>query len=92
MRAGGDKRGSNRNRRQRKLWMLRTFDTDLGPDAARCHLMVSDRCLGILDYATVTTDRITLGGTYARENCRPSCSPCQSLQGAMVTHGQWVTT
>ena len=64
MRAGGDKRGSNRNRRQRKVWLLKTFDTDLGPDQCRCKLMLSDRCRGILDYATVTADRIDTGGSY----------------------------
>lgn len=85
MRAGGDKRGSNRARRRRKIWMLATFDADLGPDQVRCKLMLSERCRGILDFATVTADRIDGAGPYRRENCRPACVPCQNLQGALVT-------
>jgi hypothetical protein len=83
MRHGGDRRGNSRTRRARKLWLLKTHDTDLGPNEARCHLMLSPRCLGILDYATVTADRINSAGPYRRENLAgPACAPCQSLQGA----------
>ena len=89
MRAGGDRRGNNRDRRRRKLWLLATFDPELGPDQCRCHLMLSDRCLGILDYPTVTADRLDTGGPYTREHTRPACGPCQHLQGAMVSHGTW---
>lgn len=81
MRSGGEKRGNNRDRKARKLWMLATFDPELGPDAVRCRLVLSERCLGELDYATVTADRIDQGGTYARHNVQPACKPCQSLQG-----------
>lgn len=89
MRKGGEKRGNNRDRKRRKLWLLATFDPELGPDEARCRLVLSDRCLGLLDYATVTADRLDMGGTYVRENCQPSCKPCQSLQGALVSQGRW---
>lgn len=89
MRAGGERRGNNRDRRRRKQWLLATFDPELGPDQARCHLLLSERCRGILDYATVTADRLDTGGSYTRENTQPACAPCQSLQGAMVTHGRW---
>jgi 5-methylcytosine-specific restriction endonuclease McrA len=85
MRAGGDKRGSNRNRRQRKIWMLATFDPELGPTQARCKLMISDRCNGILDYATVTADRLDTSGGYTHDNVQPACKPCQNLQGALIT-------
>ena len=91
MRAGGDRRGNNRDRRARKLWLLAAYDPDLGPANVRCHLGISDRCRGELDYATVTTDRIVVGGTYTRANCRPSCAPCQWLQGALVSRGAWVS-
>lgn len=96
MRPGGDARGSTRNRRQRKLWMLATFDTDLGPDKVRCHLKLTDRCKENpidLTYFTVTADRIDPGGTYARPNVQPACAPCQNLQGALITRArreQWL--
>lgn len=89
MRAGGDRRGNTVDRRRRKLWLLTTFDTDLGPDQCRCHLMISERCRGTLDYATVTSDRLDTGGSYTRENTQPACGPCQWLQGALVTQGRW---
>lgn len=92
MRRGGEKRGNTRNRRSRKLWLLASFDPDLGPTQARCALMVDERCRGILDYATVTADRIVPGGSYRREGLRPACAPCQSYQGHLVSTGQWVAS
>lgn len=92
MRAGGDKRGSNRNRKRRKLWMLATFDADLGSEKARCHLKISSACTQTVGYHTITADRIEPGGTYARSNIRPACAPCQNLQGALITkerRDQW---
>lgn len=89
MRRGGELRGNNRDRRARKLWLLATFDPELGADECRCHLVLSDRCLGALDYATVTADRIVPGSGYGRDALRPSCAPCQSLQGALVSQGRW---
>ena len=92
MRAGGDRRGSSRNRAARRRWMLATFDPDLGPDRARCQLGLSDACVGILDIHSVTADRIEPGGTYRRENVQPACRPCQNRQGALITRerrAQW---
>lgn len=85
MRAGGDRRSNNVARRRRKIWMLSVFDPDLGPDQCRCHLMISDRCRGILDFATVTADRLDTTGPYRRENIQPACTPCQNTQGALIT-------
>lgn len=85
MRAGGDKRGSYRNRRQRKVWLLATFDRDLGPDRARCWLDLSPACLVELDMRTITADRIDPGGSYRHENIQPACTPCQNTQGALIT-------
>lgn len=88
MRPGGEKRGNNRDRRRRKIWMLATFDKDLGPDKARCHLLLSDRCqteAAVLDFHTVTADRINPGGTYAHPNIRPACRLCQVRQGGLIT-------
>lgn len=85
MRAGGERRGSNRNRAQRRVWLLAAFDKDLGPGKARCHLRLSDTCLGVVDSVTVTADRIDPGGTYRHENIQPACRPCQNKQGALIT-------
>lgn len=84
MRPGGERRGNNKDRRARKLWLLSHFDTDLGPDQVRCHLGISDRCEGLLDYDSVTADRIEMGGSYRRENLRPSCYTCQRRQGGLA--------
>jgi len=53
-----------------------------GEAACRCY-----RCGQLLTVDTVTVDRIKpgcLGGTYKRENIRPSCQPCASITGAMI--------
>lgn len=86
MRAGGEKRGSSYARRSRRAWLLATFDTDLGPDVARCHLKLSDRCHGVVDGLTLTADRINPGGTYRHDNIQPACVPCQTTQGALITN------
>jgi 5-methylcytosine-specific restriction endonuclease McrA len=85
MRAGGEKRGNSRDRARRKVWLLETFDTDLGPDRARCHLKVSAVCSEVVDRYSLTADRINPGGTYAHENVQPACRPCQNTQGALIT-------
>jgi hypothetical protein len=73
-RAGGEKRGSCHNRRARKLWMLRTWNPELGPDHCRC---VHAQCgHSVLTYETVEADRIVPGGSYKRTNVQPSCHPC----------------
>lgn len=86
MRAGGDKRGSTRNRHARRAWLLATFDPDLGPELARCHLGIAgDRCHVYVDDRTLTVDRIDPGGSYRRDNIQPACVPCQNKQGALIT-------
>lgn len=63
-----DKRGSNRNRRARKLWFLTEFGDG---EKVPCYL-----CDRPLTYAEVTADRLVPGGPYARWNVRPACLPC----------------
>lgn len=67
-RHGGDKRGSARDRRVRKCWMLATWG-----DGEKCPCI---HCECMLDFDTVEADRIIPGGSYRRENCQPSCRPC----------------
>lgn len=50
-----------------------------GTPACRCY-----RCGALLTVDTVWVDRIVpgcKGGTYARNNIRPACGPCQCRQG-----------
>lgn len=86
MRAGGEKRGNNRDRKRRREWLLKTFDQDLGPDLARCHLKISNVCAVTVNAGSLTVDRINPGGTYARDNIRPACIPCQTKQGALISY------
>lgn len=85
MRAGGEKRGNKQDRARRRTWLLATFDQDLGPHQARCHLHISDACARIVTAATLTVDRIAPGGSYRHENIRPACRACQNKQGALIT-------
>jgi hypothetical protein len=68
MRAGGQKRGNNKDRAARKRWMLRTWG-----DGAKCPCI---HCGCIVDYDTVEADRVIPGGRYAHQNVQPSCRPC----------------
>lgn len=89
MRAGGEKRGNNRDRKRRRAWLLDTFDVDLGPGVARCHLKIAgDRCHGIVDEFTLSVDRLDTGGSYHRGNIQPACVPCQNRQGALITQAR----
>jgi hypothetical protein len=53
-----------------------------GVPACRCY-----RCGRLLTVETVSPDRRIPGcegGTYARENIRPACEPCQSSTGGVL--------
>lgn len=63
-----DRRGSARNRRARKRWMLKTFG-----DGITCTCWL---CGVELTYLTVTADRIVPGGPYRRSNIAPACMGC----------------
>jgi 5-methylcytosine-specific restriction endonuclease McrA len=80
-RPGGDQRGSTRNRRARKRWLLATFgDGEICP---------CSHCGAPLRFETMTADRIVPGrdgGRYVRTNIRPSCAPCANRQGADMTN------
>ena len=82
-------RGSAKSRRERKVWLLATFDPDLGPDLARCAF---EDCEAIVDFDTITVDRYPVpgcrGGRYVRGNIRPVCGPCNSRHGGALRSGQ----
>lgn len=72
-------RGSAASRRIRKQWMLSWFG-----DGETCPCY---SCATELVYETLQPDRIipgVLGGTYARGNIRPCCSPCNIRSGNAV--------
>lgn len=75
----GNARGSARQRRERKAWLLAAFgDGATAPCAFGCG--------AVLTLDTVTVDRFPVpgcqGGTYRRDNIRPACGPCNSRHGA----------
>jgi 5-methylcytosine-specific restriction endonuclease McrA len=70
-------RGNSKDRRRRKLWVLREFGDG--------ELTTCTFCAVPLLYEDLSLDRIIpgcLGGTYAYDNVRPSCIPCACAQGA----------
>lgn len=72
-------RGSSYDRRIRRRWLLRTYESN-EPGHARCY-----RCGRLLDESSLTVDRIVpgcLGGGYSRDNIRPACASCNSETGA----------
>lgn len=91
---GGD-RGSAEDRRRRREWLVTTYRADVdvlpvasgfvrverghGVPACRCY-----RCGRLMTAATLTVDRIKpgcKGGTYRRDNIRPSCDDCATDTG-----------
>lgn len=79
-----DKRGSAKDRARRRAWLMCTYDVDLGPDRARCHLRLSAFCEREVTIETLSVDRKEMGGTYARHNIQPACKPCQDRQGGLA--------
>jgi hypothetical protein len=76
-------RGSSYQRRERKHWLLTTYQAKEGEGLIHCF-----RCGDLLDWFTLTIDRINPGcegGTYfRRENLRPSCGDCNSETGGIL--------
>lgn len=90
-------RGNTTDRDRRRKWLLETYraDADVWPSsgeavlfgtaepACRCY-----RCGKLLTLETLTVDRIIpgcKGGTYRRNNIRPSCSDCANKQGGELS-------
>lgn len=72
-------RGSSRDRRRRRQWLLDTFGNGV---TCPCHF-----CGELVDDSTITVDRIVPGadgGRYTRDNIRPACSGCNTLEGAKL--------
>jgi hypothetical protein len=74
-----NQRGSAQGRRDRKHYLLDTFGDGT---TAPCFF-----CKVELDFGTITVDRIIpgcQGGTYKRDNIRPACMTCNSLEGTAL--------
>lgn len=79
-----DKRGNSTDRRNRKIWMLATFEPLSDPNKAACV-----HCGQLVGYDEVEADRIEPGGSYARWNVNPSCAPCNRARSNNVN---WIYT
>lgn len=83
-RPNGDPRGSARQRRARKLWLL-SPEAGWGGDGVDvpCH-----ECGVLIEFEDLFADRIIpgeLGGRYVRGNLAPHCSLCSGRQGQART-------
>ena len=80
--SNSNSRGSAADRLARKLWLLATFSPKLGPTEAWCEF----NCGTIVTLKTISVDRYPIpgceGGSYRRDNIRPSCSGCNSRHGS----------
>lgn len=69
-----DRRGNNRDRRNRKQWLLDTFGNGRTCPCVWCGVT--------LTASTVQQDRIVAGGPYRRDNLVPACARCNIARTA----------
>lgn len=72
-------RGSSRDRAVRRRWLVDTFGDGVKVDCVHCGQPQT--------VDTVSPDRIipgVEGGTYHRDNIRPSCLPCNVSTGGSL--------
>lgn len=72
-------RGNTAARAQRRAWLVTTYGDGAQVRCFHCRVLVNAR--------TVSCDRIrpgTRGGTYARDNLRPSCLDCNVSEGGKL--------
>lgn len=85
--SNSNSRGSSKDRRIRKQWVLDTFGDGV-------QALCSFGCGGYVTFQTITIDRFPLagidGGTYKRGNIRPACACCNSSDGAAKGHARKV--
>jgi hypothetical protein len=80
-----NERGNTAARRERRQWLLDTFGDGV---TAPCSIRWDGHCLGTVSEGTLTVDRHPVPGidkgTYARDNIRPACGPCNSRHGSAL--------
>lgn len=71
-------RGNTKDRYERRRWLIEAYEANR-PGFCRCY-----RCGILLTLWSLTVDRVIpgcRGGTYRRNNIRPSCALCASITG-----------
>lgn len=80
-----NERGDTTVRRARRQWLLDTFGDGI---EAPCMIQWDESCQGTVREGTLTVDRHPIpgmhGGTYAYDNIRPACMPCNSRAGTAL--------
>jgi hypothetical protein len=80
-------RGGTDARRRRKLWLLAQPQFGGDGESALCQIG-RPGCVGRVTFETVWVDCYPVmrrdGGTYRRDNIRPSCGPCNMGHGGEV--------
>lgn len=83
-------RGSSKDRRARKLWLLEEFGDGT---TAPCSF---EGCPEVLTFDTITVDRFPIsgvdGGRYIRGNIRPACGFHNSQDGARIAQQRKMIT
>lgn len=77
-------RGNSADRRRRRQWLLDEYGNGT--------TVVCSMCPTVLDINSVSVDCWPIprcdGGTYAKNNTRPACGPCQSRQGGLMAQAR----
>ena len=84
--SNSNSRGSAKQRRARKQWLLDQYgDGKYAPCAMEKH---AASCPGRVDFDSLTVDRWPIsgvdGGRYIRDNIRPAYGPCNYADGGKV--------
>jgi hypothetical protein len=78
-------RGSAKQRRARKQWLLDKYGDGL---RAKCEIRCSANCARWVDYDSLTVDRWPIagvdGGRYVRDNIRPAYGICNYADGGKL--------
>lgn len=82
---GQDKRGSSKDRKARRVWLLSEKAGWGGNgEVVPCALGTEPDCSMLVDMVTMEVDRIVPGaegGRYVRTNIRPTCVRCNKEAG-----------
>lgn len=80
--SNGNSTGSSYTRRRRRQWLVDTYG-----DGTTC-VCSFEGCEAVLTVDNVSVDRYPIpgieGGTYRRDNIRPSCLPCNTKHGSAL--------